>query len=231
MSHAIFQVNGNFEVEIRDGEYKGTYSSRIEEDNGGVLGIAIPSKQGHLLPLPVGTWFIGKIAQKSNLYIFKTHITNVSLKQNVPTWTIAKPAEIEKVQRREFVRIDVRLPVFIKILVEGEKNLSIGGKNYSAKELESKEWEATVKDISGSGARIITKLKISAGTNMFLTLPLPDGSVFRTLAQVKRSELVNPDLGIYWIGVHFLGITERERDQIIRFIFKKQVELRKRSLL
>lgn len=231
MANTIFKVNGNIEIEIKHGEYQGTYCSRIEEITDDGLEIAIPSKQGHLLPLPVGTRFMAKIAQSTSLYIFKTQIKHVALMQKVPTWIIEKPETIEKIQRRGYVRMEVRLPVSVKIHVEGEKILSIEGKNYSSKELETKEWEAHTKDISGSGAKLITKLHIPEETIVALTFQLPEIGPFYTLAKVKRSHLINSELGIYWVGIHFIGLTERERDKIVRFIFKKQVELRKRSLL
>lgn len=231
MPNKIFKVNGNMEIEITNGLYQGTYSSRIEEVMDNELEIAIPSKQGHLLPLPKGTWFLGKIMQCGSMYLFKSKINHVALQQNVPTWTIEKPEEIEKIQRRSYVRMDARLPVSVKIHVEGENILLIEGKNYSAKELENKVWELNTKDISGSGAKIIAKMKIPEETNVSLTFQLPEIGAFYALARVIRSELINPELGLYWIGVHFIGLTERERDKIVRFIFKKQVELRKRSLL
>lgn len=231
MANTIFKINSNIEIEIKHGPYAGTYSSRIEEIKDDALEIAIPSKQGHLLPLHEGTWFMGKFAQGGSLYIFKAKIKHVALHQNVPAWIIGKPAVIDKIQRREFVRMDVRLPVLIKIHLENEKILSIEGKKYSAKELEGKEWKANTKDISGSGAKIITNLPIPEDVNLSLTFELPESGVFYTLATVKRTELVNTELGIYWVGVHFIGLTEREKDKIVRFIFKKQAELRKRSLL
>ncbi|MEM5767985.1 MAG: flagellar brake domain-containing protein [Bacillota bacterium] len=231
MSQSVFKVNNNIEIEIKHGVYQGVYHSRIEEIKDDVLEIAIPSKQGRLLPLPAGTWFIGKVIQGGSMYIFKSVIQHVSLQQNVPIWAIRQPQEVEKIQRREFVRMDVRLPVFVKIHVEDENFLAIEGKKYFAKELEVKEWEASTKDISGSGAKIITKFHIPEETVVSLSFQLSETDTFFTQAKIRRSELVNPDLGIYWIGVRFLGLTERERDKIVRFIFKKQAELRKRSLL
>jgi len=231
MPQQVFKVNSNIEIEIKHGVYQGTYHSRIEEIKDDVLEIAIPSKQGRLLPLPAGTWFIGRIMQGGSMFIFKSVIQHVSLQQNVPMWAIRRPQNVEKIQRREFVRIDVRLPVFVKIHVENENFLVIEGKKYFAKELENKEWEASTKDISGSGAKIITKFNIPEETVVSLNFQLPDIGTFITQAKIRRSELVNPDLGIYWIGVRFIGLTERDRDKIVRFIFRKQAELRKRNLL
>lgn len=231
MLRSIFKINGNMEVEIQHGPYKGTYSTRIEDVSDEAVEIAIPSKQGHLIPLPVGTWFMGKMAQSSSMYIFKAQIKHVALQQNVPTWTIGKPEEIEKIQRRGHVRMDVRLPVTLKIHIENENILSTGGNDSFAKELEAKEYNASTKDLSGSGAKIITKFHIPEGTIIFLNIQIPDSGPFFTAAKVKRSDLVNRELGLYWVGVHFIGLSEWERDKVVRFIFKRQVELRKRSLL
>lgn len=231
MSHPIFKVNSNIEIEIKHGAYQGTYNSRIEEIKDDILEIAIPSKQGRLLPLPAGTWFVGRISQGGSLYVFKSVIQNVALRQNVPSWIVRCPEEVDKIQRRDFVRVDVRLPIYVKVHVEEEIFLTIEGKKYSAKELNVKEWEANTKDLSGSGAKIITKFNIPEETVVSLNLQLPEVGDLVTKARIIRSELVNPELGIYWIGAQFFGLTERDRDKIIRFIFKKQAELRKRSLL
>jgi c-di-GMP-binding flagellar brake protein YcgR len=231
MPEHLFKINSRMEIEIEHGPYIGTYSSRIEEVKEDELEIAIPSKQGHLLPLPVGTCFIGKVVRSNSMYIFKANIKHVALKQHVPTWTIRKPEVIEKIQRRDFVRMDVRLPASLKIQIENENILSIEGKNYSAKELENIEYDVNTKDLSGSGAKIITKFNIPEETKVLLTIQIPERGPFHTLAKVIRSDLINPELGIYWVVVHFIGLSERERDKIVHFIFKKQVELRKRSLL
>lgn len=231
MSNSIFKVNQNIEVVIKHGLYMGNYNSRIEDVTADTIEIAIPSKQGHLLPLPEQTWFHGKIVDAICLYIFKAKILKVELKKGVPTWVVEMPKEIEKTQRRCYIRIDIRLPLSLKIVPGNQKEWQIDGKNYSPKELENHVWEMTTKDISGSGAKIISKYSIPAGTNVFITVSLQEHGEFTTLAEIVRCELVNPELGLFWIGVQYIGLSERERDKVVRYVFKKQIELRKRNLL
>jgi c-di-GMP-binding flagellar brake protein YcgR len=231
MSKPIFKVNQHIEVVIQHGPYTGHYNSRVEDVTKDTIEIAIPSKRGHLLPLSEQTWFIGKIVDTTCLYTFKARIFQVALKKSVPTWIIEMPQEVEKTQRRLYIRRDSSLPVFLKIVPSGEHEVSIAGRKYSPEELETKIWEMATKDISGSGAKLISKWHIPEGTNVDITIVLPEVGDFDALGKVVRSELVNPEIGLYWVGMHYTDLSERERDKIIRFVFKKQIELRKRNLL
>lgn len=231
MSQSIFKVNRNIEIEIKHGLYAGRYNSRIEEVSDDTIEIAIPSKQGHLLPLPEQTWFLGKLVDSTCLYLFKAKIIRVAIKQNVPTWIVEKPKELEKTQRRCYIRVDARIPVEMKVLLDEDGELKIGDKKYTSKDLAAKSWTVNTKDISGSGAKIISKLFVPEGTNIAIALSLPDVGSFCTTGKVVRSEVADPELGIYWLCVHFTDLTERERDKVIRFVFKQQLEMRKRNLL
>jgi c-di-GMP-binding flagellar brake protein YcgR len=231
MSKSIFKVNQNIEIEIKHGLYTGKYNSRIEEVNKDSFEIAIPSKQGHLLPLSEQTWFIGKLVDSSCLYVFKAKIQHVELKQSIPMWVVEKPKEIEKTQRRSYIRIEARLPVKMKIVPEDEIALNVDGKRYVPEDLKGKTWDLLTKDVSGSGAKVISKFCVPEDTKIAVIISLPEVGDFTTLARVVRTELANPELGIYWIGVHFIDLSEKERDKIVRFVFKQQIEMRKRNLL
>jgi c-di-GMP-binding flagellar brake protein YcgR len=226
----IFKINQNIEVGIKYGPLQGIYHSRIENVSEDTLEIAIPSKHGHLLQLPQEISFTCRLALHSSLYVFKTKIIRVEVKQHVPTWVVEIPEDIEKIQRRSFIRIDIRLPVCLKI-VDDEMPQTIQGQQYTPQELQSKTWDVSTKDLSGSGARLISKFQLPEKLLVSLELTLPEIGKFFTVAQVIRSELSNPEFGLYWTGVNFIALSEVERDKVVRYIFKKQIELRKRSLL
>jgi|GEM_PF-574330 len=231
MSKPIFKVNQHLKVVIQHGLYMGQYNSRVEDVTEETIEIAIPSKQGNLLPLSEQTWFIGKVVDSTCLYTFKAKILMIMIKKNVPTWIIEMPKEVDKTQRRCYIRMESSLPVFLKIISNGDPKITVGGMRYTPEELETKSWEMTTKDISGNGAKLISKWSIMEGTDVAVSIPLPEIGNFDSMGKIVRSELISPEIGLYWLGVHFTGLLERERDKIIRYVFKKQIELRKRNLL
>ena len=115
--------------------------------------------------------------------------------------TVAVTGEVERIQRREFVRIEA----FLDVTVRGVE-APIGG-------------ATTTLDISGSGIQIQDKWDLRLGTDVRVELQLPEGPPLRALGRVVR-EGSEPEQK----GIRMDGIARADEDRLMRYIRDREVQ-------
>ncbi|QDR80511.1 Flagellar brake protein YcgR [Sporomusa termitida] len=166
--------------------------------------------------LPRGEVFFGRVVANFAAFEFTSSLLARQI-QPLPVWVIAVPYNIKKIQQRAFVRVDAALPVQITELVEGE-------------EIADTKVSAVTKDISGGGLQIATSHLWPIGTELMVNVDFPGAGPVLLRSKVMRIQQPQPDRTIFWIGIKFLEINEKDRGNIIKFIFKKQLEQRRKGL-
>ncbi|HKN93199.1 MAG TPA: PilZ domain-containing protein [Thermoleophilaceae bacterium] len=118
--------------------------------------------------------------------------------------------EAKLVQRREFARVDVRLPVIVKV----------GG------------WAATTyetENLSANGLLLRQPLlgaeKLELGTVLWVELDLGDGEE----PVEARGTVVRAANGGA-VGVRYDHIREEHQERLVRFVFKTEIEQRRKAL-
>lgn len=192
------------------------YRSRVEDITADSMVIAMPMSKSLPVLVPRGEVFFGRTVVNHIAFEFTSTLLAKQV-HPIPVWIITIPYNIRKIQQRAFVRIDVALPVLIKEIVEGEV-------------VEDTVIEASTKDISGGGVQIVTDRKWQLGTRLMVTINYPEFGPLTLKSEVVRMYQPQPNLAVFWVGVRFLEIGERERGNIIKFIFKKQLEQRRKGL-
>lgn len=188
-------------------------TSRIEEVNEKSMVIAMPMSKGYPILLSSGSKFFVRTVSNNASYQFTCIFIDKQLRP-LPIWIVSLPNEIKKIQQRAFVRIDTMIPV-----------------EWQCAESEDSEVTKTItKDISGGGARLISKQPIRLGTKLKIHINLPDLEQLQLNCEVVRVEKPQSDLPVFWIGTKFIDTPESVRSKIIKFIFKKQLELRQKGL-
>ncbi|PZN03678.1 MULTISPECIES: flagellar brake protein [Thermaerobacter] len=124
-----------------------------------------------------------------------------------PELHLAPPARVERVQRRHWVRLDVRLPV--RLEREGDPPEVLSGHTL---------------DVSGGGARVAVPKAPAVGEHLRVEMGFP-GWVVRATARVVRVEPGAPPA----VGLAFVEIDGRLQDRIAGFILNEQA--RRRRLL
>ncbi|GMA55759.1 c-di-GMP-binding flagellar brake protein YcgR [Alicyclobacillus sacchari] len=149
---------------------------------------------------------------ETEVYRYTAHIQGLSY---IPTPAIrvehpAHATDLERIQRREFFRISLDVPVTVMC------------------ERMSKEFILQSIDISGGGIAVMTKSAIDIRMNdvvrISLILPYIDYNL-KTSCQVVRVQ--TEANGITTLSMRFVDISERERDQVIRYTFMRQRALRR----
>ncbi|MGM0409724.1 MAG: flagellar brake protein [Bacillota bacterium] len=209
----MLKVNQSIEVEIRKGAYSGNYASKIEEINEDNIKILTPFKRGEIIPVHIGTnlniFFTGKDAA----YTFHSQVID-RLKEKVRLLVITPPEEINRIQRRDFFRLDVKKDAKYRKVNE---------------ELEPEEeyLETSTIDLSAGGVRLALESELAKGDLIEIIIDIP----------VLEEEIIGEVRQIYSLkngkaaGIEFKGISQHTRDSIMSWLFDYQRKLRKKGML
>lgn len=203
------------ELAVSEGEYQGRYRTRIEEVGEKILSVGAPYEHGKVVPLREGTKMTITFWDKIAAYSFEAEIIQRTAVP-FPVFVLEFFDSIQKVQRRNFVRVSVVYPITFQMV--NQEGLS-------------KIYEGTMLDLSGGGMRFTTKELVENNSLHYVQLALPnvDLQSFVRVCLVEVIEDSKPKL--YSVSVEYQDFSERERDQIIRFVFDKQRDMRQKGLI
>lgn len=201
-------------MEQQDGQEKRIFQSRVEDITKNSLEIAVPYAKGSFMTFERGEELRARVTDGSCAYLFTTKLLD-SINDPISLWVVSLPTTVQKIQLRSFVRLDVNLGVQMDLGEEEGNGLNIN---------------ALTKDISGGGIQVLLPTPLSIGKRTKITLPLSDRTIVEAKGEVVRVIPPLADYGKYGIGIKFTAIEERTRDGIIKYIFQKQVERRRKML-
>ena len=114
------------------------------------------------------------------------------------TLSIELSGEVERIQRREFVRVDAHVTVAVRGIDE-----PLGG-------------ETSTLDVSGGGIRIADPWGLPLGLDVRVELSLPDGESVQALGRVVRAAAEDEK------GISFDDLARADEDRLIRFIRERE---------
>lgn len=211
------KVNQPVEIELPEIS-KASYRSRVEGILINKITLAAPLKQGQIVSLSPGTPVKVIYSDQMAIYSFVSQVISLN-RQTPPTVTLGEPYDFQRTQRRNFVRLDAILSITITQVDEDYKPV---GETFSG----------TTVDLSGGGAMFVCNTKLKFGDSLDTMIYLSDNDSVKAVSKVTRfvENLPNAKQK-YSVGLEFTVIEESERDKIIKFIFNKQREMRKKGLL
>jgi c-di-GMP-binding flagellar brake protein YcgR len=199
------------------GEQRKMYRSRIEEVRQERLIIAWPTENGARIPIQKDERLQISIVRKGLIYGFDAAVVALELAP-LALITIHPQGPPEFIERREDVRIPVRLPLTI-----GAKVVSIS--SYREAPRDGAVIRTHTLTLSAGGLTFTHNTSLAPGSPYDISLALPDDPVPLSLeATVVRSDPL-PDEGrgrCYEIGLAYLRVSEHTRSRIVRYVFKAQ---------
>lgn len=208
------KVNQNFELIVKDGPFKGNYLSKIADIRDNKIKVSIPYTHGEIIPLRINLdvemYFTGELAA----YSYNTVIIDREL-EPIPLLILSYPDTKQRIQRREFFRLEVKEKIIYQIL------------NRDLEPITDKKKTTTI-DISGGGLKMVVDNFINKGTLMELYLQIPE--LKNTPIISKVANILDLPEGIA-VGVNFVEIDNNIREQIIGWLFDYQRELRQKGML
>ena len=210
-----FTIGSKIEILWFDGIYK----SRIEDINDDKIYISLPVNDGIYLTLSKSDMVEVVYFYDNEIYKFITRVHGRKF-DVVPLIVLTYPEEIFEVQRRNYYRVPCVLDMKIYKLKENIKsldNFKITDENFS---------KALMIDISGGGIKFKTRTSLKAGDFVYLKFSLDEAEV-NIKGRIVRA--VREEDDYYTCGVSFSDVDSKLSEAIIKFIFYKMREQRKKE--
>jgi len=208
-------VNTKISVAVKNANYQGVYDSRVEDFDEENIYISQPSSEGVPVPMVPGTIAHIEFVNSQGRFRFETKVTGRSSQGRVTLVAVEKPKTMIRNQLREFYRVETRIKGKVKIFYAGvpDKNMKIPHKSI----------DCMVMDVSGGGGKLITSSWIENKQSFLLdmseAIPELDNAPC-TAIRVKRIQERTE------VSFRFNFTKESDRNLIIKYVFKRQIELK-----
>lgn len=178
--------------------------------------IGVPMAGGEEIVVEVGTQLQVQTMHRDAVRRFTTAVVR---RRHVPspclylTW----PDEVQRIQRREHVRVEVTVPVAVRMPNGEQKAPVVSG--YTA-------------DLSAGGVRLNLPQALPSGPDVVLELNLPGTRTLVCEARVVRSGESESARGPkrYWASAQFKGLSGAAQKDLTKFVFDVQRELIRKGL-
>lgn len=156
------------------------------------------------------------LSDKLGLLCFTGIITGKEKTENIIALNVRIESEIDKIQRRNHYRLDCFLEGKYSEHIDPAQKSSNAGNQIKPQKI-------LVKNISGSGACIVSENQIPGGSYIDLAFSLSADVSIKAVCKVIRSSLMeNSRDRRYETGLYFKEISQKDQDQLIKYIFKQQ---------
>lgn len=213
----IIRIGNNVEIDIynKTDDKLYTYLSKIEDiDEKENLYIGIPIDKGKMITVSKGEDIIINCVKKDGVYNFTEPVIGRVAKP-FPYFIIKTPKKINRIQRRNYVRILVNLLVDFFILNEDHTE----GKGVSI-------------NLSGGGIKLMLLKPIDIESNLEVSFTLTNGIRCKNIiGEIVREDIEENENGKrYYYSIEFLEVEDKMRDDIISYLFDIQRERMKKGL-
>lgn len=216
-----------------DAEDKIYVSQVLDESDGGNLLVSMPIQGGHVIPLGMDQEFVATFYTKAGLLSCKVIVTGRYKKGSLFLLEIRLKGVLEKIQRREFYRLDCRMEMQYRLVDDEEQKYIEDGQAYNPDELEIEWKKGIMLDLSGGGIRFVSPSKEEKGALMEIRFDMElDGTseVVYALASVLLSVQNANNNQIYEQRVQFYRMDQALQERIIHYIFQTQRRNRMKEL-
>lgn len=216
----FLKINQKVEILVDTPGYRGKYVSRIENLTDSEIVVGIPIVSGQIVPLPVGIKVDLDVTCPDAVYRIHTRTLKRILRP-LPLLFLAKSEDVERVQRRNYARVDAVLDVEIEKLPSKGEKVKIYG---------------ITKNISGGGMLIsirgngdlLSLIRKDDFLEVSFKIPTWKDPIYAISKVVREDVKVRDSKDI---AIAFVSINEKNRDRIVKFVFERQRELRRRGIL
>lgn len=215
----------------------------LNKDNTATL--AMPIMNRHIVPLEVGGKFDMCFYTKSGLYQCQTVILNRSKLGNIYVMGVEFLTDLEKIQRRQYYRLDCMVDLCYRKLSQDEFILrnKIWTGSYEDKEekqeilkqlgeIEQDFLTGTTSNISGGGIKFLSSERFEKEDVLEINLELDDGinsKKVQTFARVVACMTVFNRANAFETRLEFTQIDRATKEIVVRFVFNEERRRRKRG--
>ncbi len=199
----------------RDKNHQKTYVSMIEHViNEKQLMMHMPISYGKIIKLPTGEEYEITVYTDSGMILFDANIDSYTKEDGFNYMVMNLLTAGEKKQRRDFFRFDCLLPLQFTY--------------YDADNVESGKCQGIVKDIGGGGLRFVSNEDLPEGKHKFKGIVMLKDDFVITTGDILFKQVFPKSNYKFQYRVKFSGLTQDEREKIIKYIFDEQRRIMQR---
>lgn len=192
--------------------------------------ITMPIEKGKLVVLSLDQKFDCFFFSKGNIYQGSARVADRYKKENIYIIKFEMLSGLRKVQRRDYYRLSCAIPIEIRYLIPVER---VALERDEVKILPNQEYKkGIIIDISGGGLRFVTRYELDMQKMIFCKFQLmaDDTKSYEIPAHILyMKEIDASGVKNYEYRVQFANITEIQREEIIKYIFEKEREYRRKE--
>lgn len=212
--------------------YKSKVYDILDDDR---LKIAMPFSGPGVVVLPLNSRYNMCFYTKGGLFQCVGHIVDRYKSDNQYVLIIVLKTGLQKVQRREFFRLEKLIDIEYRLLTEAESEMGSVAEILQNERLEKLEGEykkGIIVDLSGGGTRFVSDQKYGEFTYVIIQLTICVNLKvinLHVIGKIVLSEkLINrPDK--YENRIEFVRIQEQEREKLIQYIFEEERKIRQKE--
>ena len=206
---------------------KQIFRSNVQDVNEEVFYISIPTKDGEYIPLRTGD--LAEVIYYQDLNIFQFDARVVGRKKDgIPLIILEIPETYKVVQRRQYYRV-VRLDYLTDVNLEklAPEDVYKSTRTKKPRDISKMLQKVVLLDLSGGGMRIKVDKPMEHGDilHFFLNTIKGEVEIYGKVVRVERDEQK-----FYVCGIHFLDLTNLEREKIIQYTFEIMRNQRSKGL-
>ena len=208
-------VNTRIAVSVKRTDYPGVYDSRVEDVAKKYVLISHPTDNGVPIPMLPGSNLTVEYVSNDGRFKFNTSVIDRHTEGSLSFIKIAIPETIARDQLREFFRVSTNLKGQVKIFYAKVPDKSM--------KIPHKKMPCRVVDLSGGGGKLITEAQFES--NQVFGLDVSEEvegaeDIRCTCIRSKRIQEKNE------VSFKFNFTKDSERNEIIKYVFKRQIELK-----
>ncbi|MFB6344798.1 MAG: flagellar brake protein [bacterium] len=212
-----YEAGQQIDLTLQSGSLEGTYTTRVASVKSRFLILDVPKVNGLYLPVSEDSNLMLKHYREGATFEAESSIELRSDDQDPPTIVVSVPDQAKRIQRRDFVRVPCEIDVTVRVL-----NLSENENTDSI----PPSFSAEIDDISAGGVQIKGPhdLPENSEVELLFTLPTAETKMDEVFAEIVReSDGEDPP---YIMGLEFTSITENKRNDIIQYVYDRQIKIK-----
>ena len=207
-----------------------TYRSELYDiESEDVIKIAMPMEQSKIVLLPVDAEYSLCFYTSNGLYQCLARVIERYKSNNLFVLSMELETDLQKYQRREYYRLNTVLDMKSKAIDTDSK------KTFEQVQFIDTDLtfdNGTMVDISGGGARFISKVQYSKGSLIRFVFSLfVNGSVteYKLVGKVLKSDPMENREDSFENRIQFVNMVNDDRESIIKYIFEEERRQRHRE--
>lgn len=203
----------NQKIEIMDNNI--TFKANIQDVKKDYIMISMPVSEDKYFIMHRESIIEFYITGEKEINKYKSEVIGKKVENNVQLAILTFPVFVEKIQRREYFRLPIVLDAKLHMLPGNKVYQSISDVPTG---FFNKMKDGLIVDISGGGLRAAVKEPMLKGHYAIVSINVPDELILLCKIVWVEKDAVNRN---YRVALCFEGISERDRDKVIKFIFEK----------